>query len=214
MDFTKTLLITIFTLSCLLAHTNAVRTPQARVWTICKPTTNPLLCFKTILPQILSAKRFNMYKAVEIEVLAAQKQVQKTAGVINALLAKPGNPKSLNDSLSTCKDQYSNMLDSISETIKVVAQRNAIEARFKFSAVLSYHASCNDDFGAGVTSPFADDAKLVYDLGGNCLDIMKAIEDRESRRRFAGGKVNPTTPTVPTPSGGPCRGVVGICMFN
>ncbi|XP_061373648.1 uncharacterized protein LOC133315981 [Gastrolobium bilobum] len=198
--FTKTLLF-IASLSCILVHTNAVPatgTPQAWVWALCKSTTNPVICYQTILPQV--SGEFNIYKALVAEILATQNQVKRTSSLIAALLAKQGISNSLSESLNTCQEQYSNMLDAIDDTIKEVARRNVVEARFKFSAVLSYQASCNDEFIDG-PSPIANEAQGVYVLGGNSLDLMKVIEDRE------GSKPPPSSPAVPDP----CKGVIGIC---
>ena len=105
------------------------------------------------------------------------------------------------------------MLDSIQTSLNYVSRRDVIEAKYKFSSVLSYHASCNDAFGKGEVSPIANDAKLVYDLGGNCLDIMKEIEDRELRRvkRRFGNKLPPPPPAV-SYTNDPCFGVIGICL--
>ncbi|XP_061373646.1 uncharacterized protein LOC133315980 [Gastrolobium bilobum] len=208
--FTKTLLF-IASISCILVHTNAVpttRTPQARVWALCKPTTNPVLCYKTILPRAFG--KFNIYKALEVEVIATQNQVKRTSSLIALLLAKQSLSKSLRESLTTCQEQYSNMIDDIDITIKEVARRNVVEARFKFSAVLSYQASCNDEFIDG-PSPIANEAQGVYDLGGNSLDLMKAIEDREARRESKKhskpSSSSSSSPAVPNP----CKGVIGIC---
>lgn len=115
-------------------------------------------------------------------------QVEKTSKLISVLLARPGNSKDLGDSLQICKEQYGNIMDSMAEAKSQVAQRNVIEARFKFSSVVSYYESCNDSFTKG-TSPIVEEAQGVYDLAGNCLDIMKAIQDRESRRRRGTGPV-------------------------
>lgn len=131
-------------------------------------------------------------------------QVETTSKLITSLLAKPDNSKDLTESLQICKEQYGNILDSIEESKNQVAQRNVIEARFKFSAAISLQVSCNDSFTAG-TSPIVKEAQDVFDLAGNCLDIMKAIEDRESRRRRGGSPV--TSPSVPSP----CQGQVGLC---
>ncbi|KAK7331254.1 hypothetical protein VNO77_25474 [Canavalia gladiata] len=204
MAFNK-ILILIFSLSYLLVNTHAARTPEARLWNICKPTTNPILCYKTIFPQVINSS-FNIYKALEIEIFATQKQVENTSSLMTTLLAKPGNSKDMIESLQTCKDQYNNILDSIQDALKQVANRNAIEARFKFSAVLSFHSTCNDQFTNG-NSPIANEAQVVYDLGGNCLDIMKAIEDKENRRKRG---VTPILPPI-TPPTGPCVGVIGLC---
>ncbi|XP_027338249.1 uncharacterized protein LOC113852208 [Abrus precatorius] len=183
MAFNKTLILFV-SISCLLLHTHAagMRSPQARVWTICKPTSVPLLCYKTILPKVQSLLRFNMYKALEAEVLLTQQQAQKALSLINTLLAKPGNPKGLTDSLQICQDQYGNILDAVAETIKLVEKRDVSESRFKFSAVISYYSSCNDDFN-NIPAEFVAESKTVFDLGSNCLDIMKAIDDREMARR-------------------------------
>ncbi|GAU47322.1 hypothetical protein TSUD_377960 [Trifolium subterraneum] len=184
MDFTKTHLVLLIVSTALLfaPTTDAIRTPQAHVWTICKPTTNPLLCYKTLLPKALSNPKFNMYKAVEVEIQEAQIQVVKTVAKIAGSIFTSSD-KNIADALKICKEQYGNMIDSIIETVTLVSNRNAVEARFKFSAFISYHSSCEQAFieSKNANSPFADDAKVVYDLGANILDILKAIEDRESR---------------------------------
>ncbi|MCH83547.1 pectinesterase inhibitor [Trifolium medium] len=184
MDFTKTHLVLLIVSTTLLfaPTTYAVRTPQARVWTICKPTTNPLLCYKTLLPKALSTPKFNMYKAVDVEIQEAQAQVVKTvAKIANSIFTS--SDKNIANALTICKEQYGNMVDSLIEVITLVSKRNAVEARFKFSAFISYHSSCEQAFveSKNAIPPFADDAKVVYDLGANILDILKAIEDRETR---------------------------------
>ncbi|KAG4948963.1 hypothetical protein JHK82_042156 [Glycine max] len=208
MAFTFTRILILFvSLSSLILDTHAARAPrtiQTRLYSLCKPTTNMDLCYKTILPEVVGLSRFSNYKALEVEILATQKQVETTSKLITSLLAKPGNSKDLTESLQICKEQYGNILDSIEESKNQVAQRNVIEARFKFSAAISLQVSCNDSFTAG-TSPIVKEAQDVFDLAGNCLDIMKAIEDRESRRRRGGSPV--TSPSVPSP----CQGQVGLC---
>ncbi|XP_020203388.1 uncharacterized protein LOC109788934 [Cajanus cajan] len=202
MAFTRTLSMIIVFVSLLQAQ--AARTPEARVWALCKPATNPLACYKTILPHAVSAKRFNMYNALETEILATQQQVQTTSERISWLLGNPATDKSTKDSLATCQEQYSSIVDSIHEAIALVAKRNVGEARFQFSAVISFQSSCDDEF-EGETSPIAKESQAVFDLAGNCLDIMKAIEDRESRHH--GG----TTGAVPTNATGPCHNTIGTC---
>ncbi|TKY72356.1 pectinesterase protein [Spatholobus suberectus] len=209
MAFIKTHLLFV-SLSCLLLHTYAAsaRTPQARVWTICKSTSNRNLCYKTILPMAVGSARFNVYKALKTEILATQKQVQATLNVIASLLTKPGNSNNTSDSLRICQDQYGNILDSIDQTIKQLVQRNVVEAQYKFSGVLPFCSTCNDEF-KGLTSPIAKEAKDVYDLGSNCVDILAAIVDREKRRR--GGKTGKGLFTGPSSLPGPCQGKVGLC---
>ena len=186
MAFTKIhLVLLIVSISMIFAPTTfATRTIQARVWTICKPTTNPLLCYKTILPQAMETPKFNMYKALETEIQAAQTQVVKTAANIATLIFQSSETnKSVSDALETCKEQYSNIVDAITESISLVSKRDVGEARFKFSAVISYYSACKEAFlESEIDSPIGPDAQAVYDLGGNCLDIMKAIEDRERSR--------------------------------
>jgi len=196
--------------SGLVLHAHAVRTPQARVWSLCKPTTNPYMCFTTILPHVITLPKFNVYKALEIEIDATRVLVGNTTILINTLLTNPANSKDLNDSLSICSDQFDSMMDAINETITVIAQRNVAEARFKFSAVLSYLSACTDEF---TNSPIVKEGKDVYDLGGNCLDIMKAIEDRESRRRRGAPVPSPVLGPLPvaTPVLTPCQNQIGPC---
>ncbi|KAK7412803.1 hypothetical protein VNO78_04439 [Psophocarpus tetragonolobus] len=178
------------------------RSSEERVYAICKGTTSPGVCYRTILPEVAGLAQFNIYKALEVEVVATQKEVQKTYDQILSLLGQAGNSKDTNDTLSDCKEQFEDMFDSIDDSIKLVAKRDAGEARFKFSAVLSYLASCTDDFTA--PSPIAAQENIISDLGGNCLDIMKAIEDRDTRRHF------PLTP-LPSSPPSPCSHQVGLC---
>jgi pectinesterase inhibitor-like protein len=184
MGFTKTHLVLLIVSTTLLfaPTTYAIRTPQARVWTICKPTTNPVLCYKTILPRALSSPKFNMYKALEEEIKATQVQVVKTVGhIATAILTS--NDKNIADALAICKDQYGMIVDAVAESVLLVSKRNAGEARFKFSGVISYNSACKDVFveSNNAIAPFAADAQAVVDHASNCLDIMKAIEDRDRR---------------------------------
>ncbi|XP_004486562.1 uncharacterized protein [Cicer arietinum] len=186
MDFTKThAVLLIVTVSLLFAPTSyAARTTEARIWNMCKPTTNPVVCYKTILPEATKTQKFNMYKALEVEIQAAQTQVIQTATNIATLIFQSSNNKDVSDALNTCKDQFSNIVDAITESVDLVSKRNVGEARFKFSAVISYYSACKDAFTeSNITFPIAADAQAVYDLGGNCLDLMKAIEDKERARR-------------------------------
>lgn len=195
----------------------APRTRQASIWAICKNTTNPLLCYKTIIPRV--GLHFNIYNALAAEVSETHRQVLKTSSIINGLLAKPGNSKNLKDLLGICKEQYGNMLDSIVETTTLVTsptkQNNIHEARFKFSAVISYKSACKDEFDtAAVPNPIAKELQETFDLAGNSLDIMASIEDRESRRQARKGGNNVGVGVgvgVGTPATGPCKGVIGIC---
>ncbi|KAG2395516.1 hypothetical protein LR48_Vigan09g184600 [Vigna angularis] len=204
--FIKTLFLFV-SFTGLLLRAHAARTPQARVWSLCKPTTNPVVCFTTILPHVITLRKFNAYTALEIEIETTRELVVNTTSLVNRLLTNPTNSKDLNDSLQICSEQFDNMMDSIKETMTVVALRNAAEARFKFSAVLSYLSACTDEFN---NSPIVKEGKDLYDLGGNCLDIMKAIEDRESRRRRGqpmGSPIVGPPPAVLTP----CQNSVGPC---
>ncbi|CAJ1962900.1 unnamed protein product [Sphenostylis stenocarpa] len=207
--FIKTLFLFVsFSGLILHAHAHTARSPQARVWSLCKYTTNPVVCYKTIIPYAIGVKKFNYYQALEVEILATRDLVMNTTNLISVLLANPGNSKDLKDSLQTCFEQYDNIKDSIKESLNLVAQRNVIEMRFKFSAVLSYLAACTDEFP---NSPIEKEGQDLFDLGGNCLDIMKAIEDRESRLRPGASPV--PTPIVVTPPSAPspCQNVIGPC---
>ncbi|CAL5184116.1 unnamed protein product [Lathyrus oleraceus] len=183
MSFTKIhLVLLIVSISILFAPTTHAAGIQARVLNMCKTTTNPSLCYKTILPKALETPKFNMYKALEIEIQAAQVQVLKTATSIATLLWKSGSDKAIADSLTVCKNQYRNIVEAVTESVSLVSKRNVGDARFKFSAVISYYLACKESFEESqITSPIAADAQTVYDLGGNCLDLMKAIEDKERK---------------------------------
>ncbi|CAK8531166.1 unnamed protein product [Lathyrus sativus] len=120
-----------------------------------------------------------MYRALEIEIQATQVQVLKTATSIATLLWKSTSNKDIADSLTICKSQYRNIVEAVTESVSLVSKRNVGEARFKFSAVISYYLACKESFEEGqITSPIAADAQVVHDLSGNCLDLMKAIEDK------------------------------------
>ena len=141
----------------------------------CEKTTNPSLCAQTIQPHFHDHQGdVDPLKALEIEVDATHNQTKKTVGVIDELLAKQDTPNSLKDSLKTCKDQYNNILDSIKETKDAIANKDVANAKYKFSAVLSFQSTCKDEFEGG-KFPFANDSDAVFQLGGNCLDIFADI---------------------------------------
>ncbi|KAL2341514.1 hypothetical protein Fmac_009454 [Flemingia macrophylla] len=191
------------------------RTMQARVWAICKHTTNAMACFKTILPEALAAKHFNVYTALETEVLATQQKVQTTLDRIDAIVADPATGKSTARSLKGCREQFVFAMDSLNKSIALVAKRNAAEAKFEVSAVISFQTSCgmyfDDMFGSGEPNPVEKESQGVYDHAGISLDIMTAIQDREDRRHR--GVTNTTTPATPAAAAAasPCQNTVGTC---
>ncbi|KAJ1420926.1 Pectinesterase inhibitor domain [Sesbania bispinosa] len=143
---------------------------------LCQKTTNPILCAKTIQP-FLGNSAVEPLKALDVEVDATFNQTKKTMDIIGDLLAKQDNPKSIKGSLDTCKQQYSSILDSIKETKDAIANHDVVTAKFKFSAVISFQQTCQDEFKKS-NFPFADDSDAVFQLGGNCLDIIADIEKR------------------------------------
>lgn len=208
MDFkTKTVLFAI-SLTSLFFLTNAIpsnrnihvvrHSLRSDLLEFCKKTTNPNLCAQTIQPHFLKSA-LDPFKALEIEVEATLNQTKKTVAVIAELLAKHDISKSLKDSLDTCKEQYSSILDSIRETRDAIAKRDVITAKFKFSAVLSYQASCKDAFeGLEKEFSFASDSDTVFQLGGNCLDIIADLEKAFPQKE---------TPVQSTPS--PFSNIIG-----
>lgn len=164
-----------------------VRTPQARVWSMCKKLEDPSragICFKTILPKALTTPKFNIYKALEVETQAASVQINKTLAIITSLIPKYANNADVSGSLDCCKQQYEMMPDSITNAVAALAVRNAQEVNAQFSGILSYHTSCVDTFAESndyPVAPFAADAKIVSDLATNCLDIAAAIMNRVKR---------------------------------
>ncbi|XP_020203395.1 uncharacterized protein LOC109788941 [Cajanus cajan] len=140
---------------------------------LCKKTTNPNLCVQTIQPHFHGSA--DPFQALSAEVDATLDEAKKTLADIKTLLTKPDNGKSLKDSLKVCQDQYSSMLDSIADTKASIGKKDVITAKFKFSAVISFQSACKDSFG-GQKIPFLKDSDEVYQLGGNCLDIIADIE--------------------------------------
>ncbi|XP_061373649.1 uncharacterized protein LOC133315982 [Gastrolobium bilobum] len=149
----------------------------------CKKFTNPTLCAETIQPHY-NNHALDPLKALEIEVDATLNQTKKTAAIIDELLSKPDVSKPLKVSLDTCKEQYNSILDSIKETKEAIATHDVITAKFKFSAVLSFQATCKDEF-EGTKMPFADDSEAIYQLGGNCLDMIADIEKTSGPQKEA-----------------------------
>lgn len=209
MAFNKTLIIVLVSLSSILLHAHAASTPQARVSRICKDVTNYTLCYQTVLPGVERLQKFTIYKVIEIEILETQKQVQTVLKVMNSLKAKPGTSKDMSDSLSVCLDQYDSILTTVEKSLKFVEQRNVGETVMEISSVISFYEACNDQFDENVTSPIATEAKVVYDLGSNCLDILKVIEDREISRQGANTTMEP--PTGPPTPASPCQNTIGFC---
>ncbi|OIV96009.1 hypothetical protein TanjilG_27113 [Lupinus angustifolius] len=154
----------------------------------CEHTTNPTLCAQTIQPHVLDGD-IDPFKALEIEVEATFNETKKTIAIIDELLTKNNINKSLMSAIKTCKEQYNYILDSIKETKDAIAQHDLIEAKFKFSAVISYQSTCVDEF-ENVECPFAEGSETIFNLGGNTLDIIADLEKT----------VAPQEPTPPAPT--------------
>ncbi|KAL1358834.1 hypothetical protein HN51_004071 [Arachis hypogaea] len=218
MDSRKILLCFIVSLSCLTLHTDAAqasllrkRTPQVALLNLCKSSTKPSLCVKTILPKIDVRVPFNHYKALEIAILAAKNHTIKTSEHISTLILNPTTPKNIAGDLDLCKELYVNMLDSLETSLSVVKSGNAVEASYKFNGYTASRATCEDGF-SGKISPIESDLKLSFDLGSVVLDIMAAIKERALKRvaRRFGSLLPPPTSVTLKPSD-PCFGVIGTC---
>ncbi|KAG4946105.1 hypothetical protein AAZX31_15G122600 [Glycine max] len=177
----KTSLILFISLSSLLFLATATRNIHigrpdihSDITEFCKKTTNPAVCAQTIQPHFLK-NNLDPLKALDVEVDATLASAKKTLIDIQTLESKKGITKSIKDSFDTCKDQYGSMLDAIKETKAAIAKKDIITAKFKFSAVLSYQGACKDAFESGKI-PFSEDSDAVYNLGGNCLDIIADME--------------------------------------
>ncbi|GAU50055.1 hypothetical protein TSUD_408510 [Trifolium subterraneum] len=146
---------------------------------LCKKTTNPTLCENSIQPHFFKP-HLDPSEALTIEVEATLNQTEKTMVVINGLYKKVDLSKSLKDSLDICKEQYGSILDAIKQTKDAIATRNWVEARAKFGAVISSQQACSDSFeGIQQEFTFAGDSKTIFDLGGNCLDIIVDLQQSE-----------------------------------
>ncbi|XP_058749441.1 uncharacterized protein LOC131625688 [Vicia villosa] len=158
---------------------------------LCQKTTNPKLCLDTIQPHLLKGV-ITPIKALDAEVDATHDQTVKTMDVIGTSLAKHSVSKSLKDSLAICKEQYQGILDTIKETKQAIANNDLSTAKLKFSSVLSYQGSCKDAFeGMEKEFSFSHDSDAVFQLGGNCLDIIADMEKAMPK---------PEVPTEPAPS--------------
>ncbi|MED6119433.1 hypothetical protein PIB30_011798 [Stylosanthes scabra] len=140
----------------------------------CQNTTNSTLCSKILQPHFES-EHFDQFKALDIILDATNDQAKLTLAAIQTLNANKDTPKTTKDSLKICKGQYKNILDSVKETKATLASKNVIDAKFKASAIISFYESCKDSFD-GAPVPFAEQAEPVFDLSGNCLDIITAIQ--------------------------------------
>lgn len=185
----KTSLILFISLSSLLFLATATRNIHigrpdihSDITEFCKKTTNPALCAETIHPHFLK-NRIEPFKALDIEVDATLAKAKKTLANIQTLESKTGTTKSSKDSFDICKDQYKSMLDAIKETKAAIANKDIITAKFKFSAVLSFQAACKDAFEDGKI-PFFEDSDAVYNLGGNCLDIIADMEKAQGPQKM------------------------------
>ncbi|OIV91906.1 hypothetical protein TanjilG_17898 [Lupinus angustifolius] len=212
MSFTKNIVLIVSISSLLLLHsTNAIHLPVAvetGVTKLCKGTTDPILCVKTILPQMHG--NFNAYTALEAEILAAKDQVLKASTVIDSLLKNPTTPKGLKDSLAVCQNQYGVMVDSVNEAIAAVSKRDAWSANLKFSAVFSYRQTCDEAFDPEVPPTNLSNVEATLKLvAGNVLDISKGLEDKESEKMKNKGSMTDYSKITSPPS--KCLHVVGPC---
>ncbi|CAI8590430.1 unnamed protein product [Vicia faba] len=166
---------------------------QSDLTGLCQRTTNPTLCLETIRPHLLKGS-ITPIKALDAEVEATHEQTKRTMDFIGTSLAKSSTSKSLKDSLAICREQYQGILDTIKETKEAIANNDFTTAKLKFSAVLSYQGSCKDAFeGMEKEFFFSHDSDNLFQLGGNCLDIIADIEKAE-------GPKTEVVPTVSTPS--------------
>lgn len=200
---TRTKTIILFTISLLfLGTTNSIPSSRnihvvkhslrSQLTDFCQKTTNPTLCAKTIQPHFLTGV-LDSFKALEVEVDATLDQTKKTVAIIGELLKRHDISKSLKGSLDTCREQYDNILDSIQETKDAIARHDVITAKFKFSAVLSYQASCKDAFeGIETEFSFSADSDAVFQLGGNCLDIIADMEKASGPPKVESVKSTPS----------------------
>jgi pectinesterase inhibitor-like protein len=191
MNFTSKLFLLTISLSLLFFVGNAADPPMGKMHIVnrnflkpdlldfCKKTTNPTLCENTIQPHFFK-RHLDPSEALKVEVDATLTQTQKAIVIINELYAKSGISKSLKDSLDICKEQYGLILDAIKETKDAIATRNWVEARAKFGAVVSCQQACSDSFeGIQKEFTFASDSKAIFDLGGNCLDMIVDLQKSE-----------------------------------
>jgi pectinesterase inhibitor-like protein len=191
MDFTSKLILFTISLSLLFFVGNATDSPTGKMHIVnrnflkpdlldfCKKTTNPTLCENTIQPHFFK-RHLDPSEALKVEVDATLNQTQKAIVIINELYVKSGISKSLKDSLDICKEQYGLILDAIKETKDAIATRNWVEARAKFGAVVSCQQACSDSFeGIQKEFTFASDSKAIFDLGGNCLDMIVDLQKSE-----------------------------------
>ncbi|KAE9591578.1 hypothetical protein Lal_00038939 [Lupinus albus] len=212
MYFTKNIFLIISISSFLLLHTtNAIRLPiplEIGVTKLCSGTTDPTLCFKTILPQMHGG--FNRYKALQIEIIAAKNQALKAVAIIDELIKSPSSSQGMKDSLAVCQNQYGNIIDSINEAITTAQQRDAGMTNLKFSAVFSYRSTCEDEFPPEIPPPnLANAAEALKVIGANVLDISKGLENREIRMRQRKGLMPDYSKITSPPS--KCLHVVGPC---
>jgi len=141
---------------------------------LCKKTTNPTLCSQTIKPRV-TENTIEPIKALQVDVDATLAGAKQALTKIKSLESQKTSKKSTKDSLNVCEEQYNSMLDAIAETKDAIAKNDVVTAKFKFSAVLSYQAACQDNFDSGKI-PFTEDSEAVFKLGGIALDIIAAIE--------------------------------------
>ncbi|CAJ2658026.1 unnamed protein product [Trifolium pratense] len=184
MDITSKLILFTITLVSLLFVGNADpihvvnRDFKPDLLNFCKKTSNPTLCENTIQSHFF--KHFDPSEALKVEVDATLAQTQKAMAIINDLYKKSDISKSLKDSLDICKEQYGLILDAIKQTSDAIAARNWVEARSQFGSIISSQQACSDSFeGIQNEFTFATDSKAIFDLGGNCLDMIVDLEKSE-----------------------------------
>ncbi|KAL2323721.1 hypothetical protein Fmac_028100 [Flemingia macrophylla] len=157
----------------LIAHVAQQLSPE--ILSFCTGTENPSLCADTIGPYLDGT--FDPVKALQSQINATLSKATDIAANISALLDDPATEAAALDALRICQSEYSSMVDTIKETVHLVEQQNVVDTYYKFSSVISYKSTCDDAFleSPGVHSPLADASDLLFQLGGNCLDIMNAI---------------------------------------
>ncbi|KAL2345489.1 hypothetical protein Fmac_006774 [Flemingia macrophylla] len=149
--------------------------PGPHIMEFCHGTENPTLCADTIAPFFHGS--FDPVKALETEIKATLNQTMKVASIIADALASPDTDKNALDVLDVCRSQYESIVDTVKESLELLAQQNVVDAYYKFNSVISDQSACEDAFveSPGVQNPFAGDSLTVFQLGGNCLAIMDSL---------------------------------------
>ncbi|XP_074559892.1 uncharacterized protein LOC141815926 [Curcuma longa] len=140
----------------------------------CKTTSYPLLCQSLAVP----ANSASLKDLTGTVVSAAADKAKEAQAEVAKLMAAPGTPKTVSESLSVCRANFESAVDSLrgaGKNLKGAASH--ADLMNNLSAASAFVETCSDAFDErGLKSPVAKTAEQLGMLVSNSLDLGSALK--------------------------------------